>query len=64
MKELIQRKQTLKRRRFAHNLTLHIHSGILPMIGAGMMSLFYDINNTLFLNYFCSSESKQPIPSQ
>ncbi|MDJ0596464.1 MAG: hypothetical protein QNJ72_41935 [Pleurocapsa sp. MO_226.B13] len=49
MKELIRQQQTLKRRKFAHNLALHIHSLILPMTGAFMMGLFYGINNTLAL---------------
>ncbi|NES21526.1 MAG: hypothetical protein F6K41_21990 [Symploca sp. SIO3E6] len=49
MKELIRQQQILKRHKFVNNLTLHLHSLILPGIGAVLMSLFYDINNTLTL---------------
>lgn len=49
MKELIQQQQILKRRRFRHNLALNFHSCILPAIGTGLMTMFYETNNTLSL---------------
>ncbi|NEP59933.1 MAG: hypothetical protein F6K31_23495 [Symploca sp. SIO2G7] len=49
MKELMRQQQILKRHKFVNNLTLHLHSLILPAIGVGLMSLFYGINNTLAL---------------
>ncbi|NET59888.1 MAG: hypothetical protein F6K47_28190 [Symploca sp. SIO2E6] len=49
MKKLIRQQQILKRHKFVNNLTLHLHSLILPGIGAGLISLFYDINNNLAL---------------
>jgi hypothetical protein len=49
MKELIQQQQILKRHRFSHNLALNIHGYILPVVGAGLMTTFYNINNTLSL---------------
>ena len=42
MKELIQRQQTLKRRIFIYSLVSHTHSGILPIIGALIVGLFFD----------------------
>ncbi|NER24219.1 MAG: hypothetical protein F6J96_26635 [Symploca sp. SIO1C2] len=49
MKELIRAQQILKQHKFVNNLTLHLHSLILPGIGAGLISLFYDINKNLAL---------------
>lgn len=49
MQELIKQQQILESRRFRNNLTLNLHSCILPAVGAGLMTLFYGQNNTLFL---------------
>ena len=42
MREVIQQRQSLKRRIFTYNLISNVHSGILPMIGAFMIGLFFD----------------------
>lgn len=49
MKELVRQQQTLKRQKFFNNIALHLHSMVLSAVGAGMMSMFYDINSTLAL---------------
>lgn len=49
MKELVRQQQTLKRQKFFNNIALHLHSMVLSAVGAGMMSMFYDINPTLAL---------------
>ena len=49
MQELIKQQQILEQRRFRNNLALNLHSCILPAVGAGLMTLFYGQNNTLFL---------------
>ena len=49
MKELVLQQQIPKRKKFVNNLILHLHSMILSAVGAGMMTMFYDINPTLAL---------------
>ena len=42
MKELVQQRQSLKQKIFTYSLISNIHSGILPMIGAFIIGLFFD----------------------
>lgn len=49
MKDLVRQQQILKRLKFINNLILHLHSMVLSAVGAGMMSMFYDVNPTLAL---------------
>ena len=49
MRELVRQQQTLKRLKLINNLILNLHSMVLSAVGAGMMSMFYDINPTLAL---------------
>ena len=49
MQEIIKQQQQLRARISINSLSLNLHSCVLPAIGACLVTLFYDQNNTFTL---------------